>query len=175
MLTKTPLITPISIARDMVALAMIEEHHTILEPSAGDGAICAAIREQHPTNLILAIEINAALAMQIADKGMENIIIYNADFFRNAPPKCQRIIAHPPIGGGIEFQHLQRMHDTIDPGGIIVALVSRTLSYIKFHQEKYGWLMSLEPISYIISPSQFSLDENDESRPGAIVVIKKFA
>jgi len=60
--------TPTDLARKVVELADIDDHHEVLEPSAGTGALLDAIRERAANARVFAVEVNGSLAENLANR-----------------------------------------------------------------------------------------------------------
>ena len=112
--------TPAPIAARMVELAGIEAGHRVLEPSAGTGALIAAIRQVQGVYLA-AVEINGELASKL-DANLplcgDFLDVKLADF--HSP--FDRIVMNPPFANGADIQHIKHAARMLKPGGRLVAL-----------------------------------------------------
>ncbi len=111
--------TPEKVARQMVQLADIQPHHTILEPGAGTGAILHAITVPHKS--IEICELNQTNRNFLLDSFSRPVL--TADFF-NLPNyfKFDRIIMNPPQA--TDIRHVMKaacFH--LKKGGRLVALL----------------------------------------------------
>jgi len=73
---------------------------TILEPSAGDGAIVAALRQRIPRSIgIVAVEIDPGRAQQIRDRKLPDVEVIEADFLQWQPARggFEAILMNPPF------------------------------------------------------------------------------
>lgn len=115
--------TPDALAARMVDLAEIEPGQSILEPSAGRGAILRAILNNIAVGVdISAIEINAQL-VQYLKSTFANINIAQGDFLSTCTAhKFDRIIMNPPFGGAQDIKHIQHAATLLKPNGRLVAL-----------------------------------------------------
>lgn len=113
--------TPDAVADKMVELAGVEAHHTILEPSAGRGAIIKAIRRKDPYLPVGYCEI-----FEGHWKELENVPLttrFSEDFLQlNEVWQFDRIIANPPFSKGQDYEHIKRMLGHLKPGGRIVTI-----------------------------------------------------
>jgi protein-L-isoaspartate O-methyltransferase len=112
--------TPAHIAAQMVELAEIEPGHRVLEPSAGTGALIAAIRQTEGVYLA-AVEINGELASKLdADMPLRSdfLSVELADF--HSP--FDRVVMNPPFKDGADIQHILHAAKMLKPGGRLVAL-----------------------------------------------------
>lgn len=159
--------TPAPLAARMVALAELEPGDTVLEPSAGTGAILAALPEGVTAT---AVEINAELARQLygpaiePDPGeMDRVIV--ADFLecrsdgptqdveREIPPVLgtfDAVIANPPFTKGQDVDHIRHMWQFVKPGGRLVTLASQSWTFNQ--QRKYiefrAWFFGIDGSKY---------------------------
>lgn len=125
--------TPPEIADQVVALAQIEPEQTVLEPSAGAGALIAAVAKAHPTAIITAVELDTDLYRALhAEWGLRATIIA-ADFL--AMPtgdfRPDRIVMNPPFGRGADMAHVSRALTILRPGGVLVSVMSPHWTFAK--------------------------------------------
>lgn len=140
--------TPAPLAKRLVELAGIRARDTVLEPSAGTGAICHAIINFDVCNLaagcsIFAIEVDEKRARDLAEE-IPLAIVRNADFLATDVTLTQvdRIVANPPFGGGREVAHIIRMHQCLKPGGRMVSVMPSSITFRKdgLYAEFREWL-----------------------------------
>ena len=121
--------TPMPLARRAVALAEIEEWHTVLEPNAGTGHIVAAIKEAAPHAHVDMVEINPDLCTFLAGKfGLVGSEIGPCDFLEVEAPICpdsesgfDRIVMNPPFKDAADIKHIQHALTFLKPDGKLVA------------------------------------------------------
>lgn len=121
--------TPARLADKMVLLADLKEQESVLEPSAGQGAIIEAILRIGPKVTIQCYEISA-----INRKFLEKLecSIEGEDFFEAADTfKYDKIIANPPFSGNQDISHIYAMWDRLEKGGRLVALTSPHWTFAK--------------------------------------------
>jgi hypothetical protein len=120
--------TPARLAERMVDMAELSENDgrgfgTILEPSAGQGAIIKAIHDATGGATVICYElmdINREILKKI--KGASLI---GDDFIKaDRSSVYDRIIANPPFTKNQDIDHIRLMYDLLAPGGIIVTLSS---------------------------------------------------
>jgi len=113
--------TPRELAARMVAEADILPGHSVLEPSAGTGAILAALPNVRPFGSVTAVEINATLAAsleQVADETIcGNFLEQNGNL-----GTFDRIVMNPPFENGVDIKHIQHAMKMLKPGGRLVAI-----------------------------------------------------
>jgi len=114
--------TPEGLAQRMVALANIQEHDIILEPSAGRGAIARVIRDEHEENELQCIEMNIDNAMAL---GSDSFNVDQVDFLETHDV-YDVIIANPPFSKGRDAKHIIHMLGLAE---VIVAVGSAAIMY----------------------------------------------
>lgn len=115
--------TPPALADRLVEYANLFSSHTVLEPSAGNGAIIAAIQRIYPNKSIDAYELMPQ--NQIILRQNPNINLLGDDFLESPQDKLyDRIIANPPFANNQDIEHLYAMYDRLKPNGRLVCIVS---------------------------------------------------
>jgi len=107
----------------------------LLEPSAGEGALCRAVKKASPITSITAVE---------SDKQWESSLLMYANFVFiqdflefQSKEKFTKCIANPPFGNGIDLQaHFDKMCSLVHYGGTLVILLPENFK-IKFIHEVY--------------------------------------
>ncbi len=113
------------ITRMLAAAAPLLPEMTVLEPSAGDGAIVRAVIP-HCRN-IWACEIDAGRAATV-----QRIIprCIAGDFLREDPfPKFDRIIMNPPFANRQDIAHVNHALRFLRPGGVLVSVMSAGVAF----------------------------------------------
>ena len=113
--------TPPALAERMVEEADILPGHSVLEPSAGTGAILAALPNVRPFGSVTAVEINATLAASLEQVADETIC---GDFLEQNGNlgTFDRILMNPPFQNGADIKHIQHAMKMLKPGGRLVAI-----------------------------------------------------
>jgi protein-L-isoaspartate O-methyltransferase len=112
--------TPLAIIERMLALAEIEPHHLVLEPSCGKGDILDALRNRYADLAVVAIEQNRTLADILSAKGHE---VQFGDFLEHRG-QYDRILMNPPFESGADMEHIRFAFDLLRNGGKLVSVVS---------------------------------------------------
>lgn len=113
--------TPADVSRRVVELADIREGMTVLEPSAGTGALIQAVTV--PVYLS-AVEINRVLADRIQER-YPAANVYCNDFVleeRATLGTFDRVIMNPPFDHGLDIRHINHALDLLNYGGRLVAI-----------------------------------------------------
>lgn len=155
----------------------ISEFDSILEPSAGEGdliqelflnRLCFKVHREN----ILCIELNEEKAKYCADRNYRTI---RADFLQHDfhSRKFDIIIAAPPFVNNIDVEHIQKMYQLLNPGGIIVTLTSPLwVTNNESHQKTFREFLQTTNYSMkMVADNTFI--EKGKSVPTAILTIKK--
>ncbi len=134
--------TPDNLCDELVALANIQKEHTVLEPSAGQGAIIKAIQKCLPKSVDYCelMPINQTFLKKIPFTTMV------CEDFLNIPFNCtgfyDRIIANPPFSKNSDINHVRKMYEVLNIGGRLVSIVSThwQLSNNKKETQFRAWL-----------------------------------
>lgn len=112
------------LADELVRLAEFEKTHTVLEPSAGDGAIVNAIYRYDKNMIVHCWELMDANREII--KTLPNAYLCGEDFLEagTSPLFFDRIIANPPFTKNQDIDHIYKMFELLKPGGRIVTITS---------------------------------------------------
>jgi len=176
--------TPEKLADYLIELAEIQDGNTILEPSAGQGAIVKAVLKKFPNEFVHAYElmdVNRLFLQKIKD-----CILLGEDFLnQNQISKgthtninvrdiqFDRIIANPPFSQNQDIDHVKEMYYRLKKGGRLVSIMSE--SWINGNQKKQvdfkNWLNEVE--AEIIDIEKGSFKESGTMVAGKIVVINK--
>lgn len=113
--------TPADLARDLVERADIRDGMSVLEPSAGTGAIVTSMVRRGYS--VMAVELNQWLADRLRDQFDGAATVICADFLelRDMGP-FDRVVMNPPFANGSDVKHIRHALTTLKPGGRLVAL-----------------------------------------------------
>ncbi len=114
--------TPAGLAAEMVEVAGIRPGDDILEPSAGTGAILAALPNVRPHGTVTAVEINQRLADGLREIADETIC---ADFLEcnGSLGKFDKILMNSPFApNAADIRHIEHARRFLKPGGRLVAI-----------------------------------------------------
>ena len=110
--------TPEKLARIAVEAADIQDGHTCLEPSAGQGGIAQFM----PSDRTNCVELSALHCKVLEAKGYR---VTQADFLALHTNRelYDRVVMNPPFDQGRWQAHLQHAADMVKPGGKLVAIL----------------------------------------------------
>lgn len=108
--------TPEWLAAEAVRLADIAEHHTVLEPSAGQGAMA----RQVPSANLTCVEVSELHCKILQEQGYQ---VELADFLKWRGGLFDRVVMNPPFDQGRWLAHVERAAEMLDLGGRLVAIL----------------------------------------------------
>lgn len=159
--------TPEHIVQKVQELAGVEETHTVLEPSAGHGALVEGI-DKSQVQCFELFEDNVAV---LNEKGYQ---VAQADFLSiPAQEIYDRILANPPFTKNQDIDHIRHMYDFLAPGGKLVSIASKSwkMGSQKKQKEFNDWLVELNAhVTYLGSGEFKSSGTNIET---CIITIEK--
>ena len=111
--------TPKNIVLRMVELAEIESGMSILEPSAGQGAIADCLPKDCQIDCIELLPDNANILQK------KGYLVQQCDFLSVEPqPLYDRIIMNPPFEKQQDIDHVQHALKCLKDGGVLVSVMS---------------------------------------------------
>lgn len=162
--------TPPAVARELILAADIREGMSVLEPSAGDGAIVSELLDffgwngegllgkRHLTcneldqklHLLLLEKFTCFRALQAG-----GIDILNRDFLA-LDTKYDRIIMNPPFIRLSEIDHILHAQECLKEGGRVVSVASASITFhrakkavdFRAHVEQCGYIKPFPPGSF---------------------------
>lgn len=163
--------TPEGIADDLVRLAELSDSDTILEPSAGQGAIIKAINKvcNSTPDCYELLGVNRDILLE---SGLSFHLI-GEDFLTHSGKHYSKIIANPPFAKNQDIDHLRSMYNHLWRGGRLVCITSE--SWRTGNQKKQinfrGWLEEVGAKTLTIQKGGFK--ESGTNVGGIIVIIDK--
>ncbi|HLL88649.1 MAG TPA: ParB/RepB/Spo0J family partition protein, partial [Tepidisphaeraceae bacterium] len=121
--------TPPDVAMRVAQLAAIGPGMTVLEPSAGRGAIATAVFAAQPLADLYMVEIDPthrdALDGIAGEEAVRigDFLALPADALVPDPSGFDRVVMNPPFSGGQDADHVLRAFSLLKPGGRLVAIV----------------------------------------------------
>lgn len=115
--------TPSDLAKELVYLADVKQHDTILEPSAGQGAIIQEI------NNVCDVKVDCYEIMDvnriILEESNLNFSLIGKDFLKSNNVCYSKIIANPPFSKNQDIDHIMHMYECLGRGGLLVSIASK--------------------------------------------------
>jgi predicted RNA methylase len=169
--------TPAKLADRLVELAELNEHDgrgfgSILEPSAGQGAIVKAIHEATGGTSVIGYEL-MDVNRQILKK-IKGLNIIGEDFLQaDESNKYDYIIANPPFSKNQDIDHIRKMYAVCENGGRIVTIASRHWIHAKNKKETAfrEWLHDIDARIIEVDAGEFK--ESGTAISSVIIIIDK--
>lgn len=115
--------TPDAVADRMAAkFSSLSAEMSILEPSAGRGALVRAIRRRCPDAVVDCFELMPENMEFLKKEPGANIL---GNDFAECVCSYDRIIANPPFSNNQDIDHVYKMYDHLKPGGELSVIVSQ--------------------------------------------------
>jgi hypothetical protein len=111
--------TPPEVIDRMLQIARIDSYHRVLDPSAGAGDLCLAVRKLGA--VVECFEINSDLYQALTLLGFQPL---DRDFLFATPrPMYDRVLMNPPFSKDAYIDHVRAAYDWLTPGGELVAVL----------------------------------------------------
>lgn len=173
--------TPEKIANHMVKWLELFNDESVLEPSAGHGALIDAIRKTGVDVNIFYMEKDYENAAVLNKKYNYFEHIYNlngktSDFLEmEFVNKFDRIIANPPFKNNQDIKHIRKMYDLLRDNGSMVTICST--SYLipsnKEQKEFAEWLEDIGALFFHVPKGEFK--ESGTNVSTIMIKIRKYA
>jgi predicted RNA methylase len=129
--------TPENVAEQMVAALKISYGATVLEPSAGNGALIRAVLRKKRCTELVAVEddpvaLEALDCLARSGEGRFELRIRNRCFMSIAPEELgtfDGVVMNPPFANGQEAAHVRHAYKFVKPGGSLVAIMSAGIDF----------------------------------------------
>jgi hypothetical protein len=113
--------TPIAIVDQILDLADIQRGRSVLEPSAGRGAILQRCPYLDKNIGFYCYELNEQWHPTLE----QYAVVVGTDFLKADPTqKFDRVIANPPFSNNQDIDHIRKMYDVLAGGGVMVSIAS---------------------------------------------------
>lgn len=124
--------TPDRLAARLVSLADVQPGMTVLEPSAGEGAIVEHLFSGGPSK-VYAVELDTHRCEKLIRK-FPTLVVMRGDFLTAPiPERFNRIVMNPPFAKRADVHHVNHAYSLLADGGRLVAIMS---AGIKFREDK---------------------------------------
>ena len=166
------LATPAKIADLAVSkFTSIEPDMTILEPSAGRGALVEAVHRRCPSAVVDCYELMPENVTFL--EKVEGAHIIGTDFTK-AEGKWQRIIANPPFSGNQDIDHVYMMYDHLQIGGEMSVITSQHWKFAQDNKCQYfrQWLQDNNADITDIDSGEFK-ESNTSVATSLIHIVRK--
>jgi hypothetical protein len=111
--------TPPEVIDRMLQISRIDSSHRVLDPSAGAGDLCLAVRKLGA--VVECFEINSDLYQALTLLGFQPL---DRDFLFATPrPMYDRVLMNPPFSKDAYIDHVRAAYDWLTPGGELVAVL----------------------------------------------------
>jgi predicted RNA methylase len=119
--------SPPSVVARLMALARIEKGMTVREPSAGHGAIVAALHAAGAS--VDAMDLLPANVAVLKKQGLANTID-TGDFLLTEPRPCyDRVVMNPPFAQHADIRHVMHALRFLKPLGHLVSVMSSGVTF----------------------------------------------
>lgn len=122
--------TPKALADEMAQALEPMEDRTYIEPSAGSGALVAAVLKKQPKANVIAVEFNPLNVAMLRErfKGDERVEIVEANFEDWRPHElADGVIMNPPFQQAKE--HIRRAESMVKPGRPLVTIAPANIKF----------------------------------------------
>lgn len=129
---------------------------SILEPSAGQGAIVRAINRILPSQEVDCYELMPLNRSYL--KKIPTVNLIGEDFLSTRiTQKYDVIIANPPFSKNQDITHVRKMYEHLKPNGVLVAIMSTHWQHTnnKVEREFRAWLDSLSAEVQTVASGEF--------------------
>lgn len=163
--------TPEKLSEDLVYKADLKSTDTILEPSAGQGAIIKAINRACDVipDCYELMDVNTA----VLNKSGLSFNLVGDDFLKHGDKTYSKIIANPPFTKNQDIDHLNKMYECLSEGGRLVCITSE--SWVEGTQRKQvdfrEWLGVVG--AEVLDIPKGSFKESGTMVGGKIIIINK--
>jgi len=127
--------TPPELVKELVSLAGVHDGQTVLEPSAGHGAIADEVIRKDATCIVVELMEDKTELLGFFD----------------------HVIANPPFTKNQDIDHIKHMYKFLKPGGSLTTIASQ--SWLHGSQRKQtqfkGWVESLDSYVGVIDKGAF--------------------
>jgi hypothetical protein len=165
--------TPDNIADWLIGLAGgIQPEDTVLEPSAGRGALIRAIHRAAPNVMANYVELMPE-NLELLEK-LKNINFLHYDFEKlNTGLKYSKIIANPPFANNQDMQHIKKMYAHLTEGGTLASIAGLNWTFAKTKQatEFREWLQKVNAETHQIPKGAFKT--SGTTIPATAIIIHK--
>lgn len=119
--------TPRELTERMIDIAGLKKGMTVLEPSAGRGAIAEVVSEIIDKENIRCVEYDDNNIKAMREKGFE---VQEGDFLAvHIGSKFDRVIMNPPFGRRADILHVRKAYEYLKDGGVLVSVMASGVTF----------------------------------------------
>lgn len=133
--------TPPAVAALVLSYADVRGHR-VLEPSAGEGALALACREEGAAS-VDCVELKPEHAARLRAEGFN---VVEGDFLKQSPRTFDRVAMNPPFTRNQDIAHVEHALKFLGPGGVLVAVMSPNTSRPRFQELIAGRRHEIEKV-----------------------------
>lgn len=124
--------TPSALGDRIVAMLPLKPGETVLEPSAGVGALAQAVLRREPTAKVMCVEIHELRAAALRAAGFKATTV--ADFLQIDPKSADVLVDHvvmnPPFAPRrADLAHVEHALHFLRPGGTLVSVMAGGITF----------------------------------------------
>jgi len=136
--------TPSKLAKRLVSLAELKQTETVLEPSAGQGAIIREINKVY-SGIPCCYEL-MDVNIEVLQKSDLRFNLIGSDFIRSTSGTFDKIIANPPFSKNQDIKHIKKMYNKLNVDGLLVSMASTHWENAKNSTERKfrDWLKDVD-------------------------------
>ena len=147
--------TPDHLADRLVELAEIKSGDSVLEPSAGRGAIVKAVHRE-----LAGLDVFGYELMDINQSflsKLDHFKLLGSDFLQECDTSFDVIVANPPFSKNQDTDHIKHMFEHLKPGGRLVSIASKHWQFAEGKKEKAfrEWIDEVEADVYDVDRGEF--------------------
>lgn len=158
--------TPKEIVKQMIELADLGPEDSVLEPSAGQGAIADCIG----LNPLTVIELNHKNAEVLRGNGYE---VIEQDFLTfDTTETYSKVIMNPPFSRQQDIDHVLHAWECLKPGGILVSIMSEG-TFFRQNKKSVAFRELLDEVGYSIPLDEGAFKSSGTNVRTRIVVMTK--
>lgn len=123
--------TPPEVVERVIELADIFDYQTILEPSAGRGALAVAAHAASKGSHIHMYELMPANNQALVDLAMPGAVVYPPQDFMTVEPRKEfdRVVMNPPFSKQQDIKHVLHAHKFLKDDGLLVSVMSASVIF----------------------------------------------
>jgi len=165
--------TPAVLADEVIALADLEPGMTVLEPSAGAGALLTRAAAIVGLENCVAVELQASLAEDLRQNGFE---VITGDFTSrpqwHRDQYVDRVLMNPPFARQLDLAHVMHAYSMLAPGGRLVSIMASSVTF-RTNQKTEAFRALVSEVGSMKSNPEGSFKESGTSVNTVIVVLNK--